>query len=247
MKLGVSISTLIVALAVASAAPALADGAAPGGSGATGAFVASAARYDQGMEAQAAQIFEAGHRFVGDVASGCGGVLKGIPQNPSFSQDIVIGQFEIATSAAYYIEALQPIRGLAAQVASERGKLSFPDPVLTWEVRTDATALPALLALHPPDVCADARALAAGDFKKITHAGREFAANVDAVLTAANTSPAKLLRRMRPYAPGAVSAGLKRLSTLGARVEAKTGLKHHFSRLQRTLFAGEPPADRTDG
>ncbi|HJZ35622.1 MAG TPA: hypothetical protein VJ204_05040, partial [Solirubrobacterales bacterium] len=176
----------------------------------------------------------------------CGGVLKGIPQNPSFSQDIVIGQFEIATSAAYYIDALQPIRGLAPQVASERGKLRFPDPVLTWEVRTDATALPALLALHPPDVCADARALAAGDFKKITHAGRRFAANVDAVLTAANTAPSKLLRRMRPYAPGAVAVGLRRLATLETKVEAKTGLKHHFSRLQRTLFAGEPPADRKD-
>jgi hypothetical protein len=246
MTRGLAILTSVVALALATATPALATGHAPGAAGATNAFVASAAHYDQGMEARAAEVFEAGHQFVGDVASGCGGVLKSIPQNPSFSQDIVIGQFEIATSAAYYIEALQPIRGLVAQVASERRKLRFPDPVLTWEVRTDATALPALLALHPPDVCADARALAAGQFKKITHAGREFAANVDAVLAAANTSPSKLLRRMRPYGPGAVTAGLRRLSTLDARVEAKTGLKHHFSRLQRTLFAGEPPADRKD-
>lgn len=246
MTRGFSIATLVVALALATAAPALATGEAPGGAGATRAFVASAARYDQGMETRASEIFEAGHQFVGDVASGCGGVLKSIPQNPSFSQDIVIGQFEIATSAAYYIEALQPIRGLATQTAAERQQPRFPDPVLTWEVRTDATALPALLALHPPDVCADGRALAAGHFKKITHAGREFAANVDAVLTAANTSPSKLLRRMRPYAPGAVTAGLKRLAMLDTQVEAKTGLKHHFSRLQRTLFAGEPPAERKD-
>jgi hypothetical protein len=241
-----SFSTLVVVLALATAAPALASAPAPGGAGATDAFVASAARYDRGLEAQASEIFEAGHQFVGEVASGCGGVLKGIPQNPSFSQDIVIGQFEIATSAAYYIDALQPIRGLAARVASERGKLRYSDPVLTWEVRTDATALPALLALHPPDVCADARVLAAGNFKKITHAGRQFAANVDAVLTAADTAPSKLLRRMRPYAPGTVTAGLRRLATLATRVETKTGLKHHFSRLQRTLFAGRPPAERKD-
>jgi hypothetical protein len=107
-------------------------------------------------------------------------------------------------------------------------------------VRTDATALPALLALRPPDVCADARALAANHFKKISGAGRRFAANVDTVLTAATTAPSKLLRRMRPYAPGTVAAGLKRLAALDARVEAQTGLKHHFSRLQRTLFAGRP-------
>jgi hypothetical protein len=245
MKQCALLTVAIALLAAASPALGATDPAATAGDAAAArAYIASAARYDLQLARHGRSIRTAENRLIAQVASGCAGVLSRIPDQPRMAQDLAIGQFEIATSAAFYIQSLQPIRGLATRTAADRQSLRFANPALTWEVRSDASALSALLALTPPNVCANARALANSHFTKITRTGHRFIANVASLLAAATTPPTKLLRRMRSYAPADVAAGLKRLSQLDKNVQRQTGLKHRFRTLQRILFAKTPARSR---
>jgi len=83
-------------------------------------------------------------------------------------------------------------------------------------VHGSTAAYAATLALHPPDVCADARRLHANNFTKITAAGTRFVSDV-VTLAGGQSSPAALMRRMRAYAPAAVTSALRRLKALNDR------------------------------
>ncbi len=85
---------------------------------------------------------------------------------------------------------------------------------MQFEVGFYASATPAYLALRPPDLCADARALAASNFTKLTPAGNAFWRDLSTLLAPAAVPSATLLPLMRPYAPAAVAAALKRLPVL---------------------------------
>ena len=91
-------------------------------------------------------------------------------------------KFGSEVGAALEIDALQPIRGVLQRVGTFQERLRFSDPVLQWEVGVDAAATPAYLAIDVPDVCADARALAATRFTKLTPPGSGSCRRVDAAV-----------------------------------------------------------------
>jgi hypothetical protein len=223
-----------VASASAATAPAQRDAAS------TKAFIASAERLDAGEIKRIPAITAREAAFVAHVSSACPTVLAGTPTHGDAAQQLALTKFASELGAALEIDALQPVRSLIARIGTLQARLRFSDPVLQWEVGIDASATPAYLAIRPPDMCADARALAASQFTKLTPAGERFVQDVSAVVFAASAPPKGLLRRMRPYAPAPVAAALRRLPVLQHRFDTPLQLTRHATEISHALFGPSP-------
>jgi hypothetical protein len=202
----------------------------------TKAFIASAERYDV-LEAKRIPAINAlQNAYLAHVSSACPDALAGAPALGSSVQRVGLLKFRTEAGAALEIAALQPIRAITDRIAAVQERLRFSDPFVQFEVGFYASATPAYLALAPPDLCADARALAASDFKKLTPAGNVFWRDVATLLGPASAPPTMLLPRMRAYAPAAVAEALKRLPVLQRRFDQPLALGKHLEALLRSVF-----------
>ena len=174
------------------------------------------------------------------LSTACPAVLAGAPTRGSATQQLALTAFATELGAELEIDALQPVRGLEQRIGTLQERLRFSDPVLQWEVGVDALAPPAYLAIRPPDLCADARALTASQFTKLTPAGDRFVQDVSAVVFAASTPPEALLRKMRAYAPAPVAVALKRLPVLQRRFDQPLQLAHHATEIMNALSETHP-------
>jgi hypothetical protein len=202
----------------------------------TEAFIASAERYDV-LEARRIPAINAlQNAYLAHVSSACPRALAGAPALGSSAQRVALIEFRAEAGAALEIDALQPIRGITHRIAELQERLRFSDPALQFEVGFYASATPAYLALRPPDLCADARALAASDFTRLTPAGNAFWRDVSTVLVPASAPSTTLLGQMRAYAPTAVAAALKRLPVLQRRFDQPLAIGTHLQALLRSVF-----------
>jgi hypothetical protein len=229
-----AVALVMLALGVMAASA----GAAPGrpDAAATKAFIASAERYDAGEIKRIPAITAREAAFVARESSVCPGVLAGTPTHLSSTQDLALTEFGTEVGAALEIDALQPVRGLTERIGALQERLRFSDPVLRWRVGVDASATTAYLAIRLPDLCADARALAASQYTKLTPAGERFAQDALGVLGPASAPPEGLLRQMRAYAPGPVAAALKRLPVLQRRFDQTLQLRRHANAILNAVF-----------
>ena len=174
------------------------------------------------------------------VSSACPQALAGAPALGSSGQRVGLLKFRAEAGAALEIDALQPVRALTDRIAAIQERLRFSDPFVQFEVGFFASATPAYLALRLPDLCAEARALAASDFTKLTPAGNTFWRDLSTLLRPASVPSTTLLPLMRPYAPAAVAAALKRLPALQRRFDQPLQLSRHSNAILKALFAGLP-------
>jgi hypothetical protein len=224
--------TAVIAVGAAAAAPRVTKQ----DTASTEAFIGSSERYDL-LEAKRIPAITAREAtFVTQASSGCPAALAGAPVKGTIDQQVGMLGFSIELGAALEIDALQPIRPLTQRIAASQGRLRFSDPVVQFEVGYYGSATPAYLALRPPDLCADARALAASGFTKLTPAGDQFVKDVTTLVDAASAPPTKLLPQMRTYAPAAVARALKRLPVLQRRFDAPLGLSAHADAIMRALL-----------
>jgi len=237
-----ALTVVLVAVMLALGVVAVSAVAAPGrrDAASTKAFIASAERLDTGEIKRVPAITAREAAFVTRVSSACPTVLAGAPTHVSPAQRLALLRFGVELGAALEIDALQPVRGLTDRIGTLQERLRFSDPVLQWQVGVDASATPAYLAIRLPDLCADARALVASQFTKLTPAGKRFVQDVSAVVFDASAPPASLLRRMRAYAPGPVAAALKRLPALQRRFDTPLQLTRHSNAIMSALFGGTP-------
>ena len=181
--------------------------------------------------------------YVAQVSSACPGALAGAPVLGSSEQRLGLLKFRAEAGAALEIDALQPIRPVTDRIAAVQERLRFSDPFVQFEVGFYASATPAYLALRPPDPCADAQALAASDFTKLTPAGNLFWRDLSTLLRPASVPSTTLLPLMRPYAPAAVAAARKRLPTLQRRFDLPLQLRRHSDAMLKAVFGSSslPP------
>ncbi len=102
----------------------------------------------------------------------------------------------------------------------------------------DGTARLAYLDLRSPNLCADARRLAASHFTEVTASGTRFVRDASRLFPLAAAPPSGLVRLMRPYAPAQASAALKRLPQLQRALDDKLVFGRHLRALLRAL--GDP-------
>jgi hypothetical protein len=240
----VALSAGVLALGVAPGVASAVAAAVPTGTrqdaASTKAFIASAERYDVGEIKRIPAITAGETAFVARVSTACPAVLAGAPKLGTPAQNLGLTAFGTELGAALEIDALQPVKRLTQRIGTLQERLRFSDPVLQWEVGVDASATPVYLAIRPPDLCADARALAASQFTKLTPAGDRFVHAVSAVVFVASAPPEALLREMRGYAPGPVATALKRLPALQHRFDQPLQLAHHSTEIMNALSETHP-------
>ena len=202
----------------------------------TKAFIASAERYDV-LEAKRIPAINARQdAYVAQISSACPGTLTGAPTLGSPQQRVGLLKFRAEAGAVLEIDALQPVRAVTDRIATVQERLRFSDPFVQFEVGFYASATPAFLALRLPDLCADARALAASDFTKLTPAGDAFWSDLSTLLRPASVPSTALLPLMHEYAPAAVASALKRLPALQRRFDQPLQLRRHSNAILKALF-----------
>jgi hypothetical protein len=211
------------------------------------AFVRSELKIDQATVAHSTAEQAAGRAYVASVAAACPDSTLTIPTKLGTKKGVVLIGFLLEVASSYETQVLAPIRPAVGRIASVQQRLRFSDPTLQWQVHGSTSALAAMLSLTPPDLCADARQLASSHLTKLTPASTRFIKNMSPLLAGqvGSASPGALMRRMRPYAPGAVTAGLKRFKTLDKQISHR----HIFRSANRlfTLFFGKTKGFGTDG
>jgi hypothetical protein len=200
----------------------------------TKAFIGGALGVDRAMLAHGPAELAAGSAYAASVGGDCGSVRLQLPRKTGAERVLVLLQFAVEVGAAYDDVTLTSVRPAIDRIAHADEQLRFSDPALEWTVHGSTPALAALLALRPPDICADVRRLQATKFKQMTPAGRRFSKDA-LTLIAGQSAPGALIRRMRSYAPAAAATGLQRLKTLDHRV-AQLPVARVELKLLRELF-----------
>jgi hypothetical protein len=215
----------------------------------TKAFIALQERLDTDSARSTPAITPREKAYVAQAKSDCPDALTGIAKKAKANQVRALGLFIIESSTGLEIDALAPVAALTDRIAAQQQRLRFSDPALQWQVQVNASAQRAYLGLRPPELCADARALAASHFTNITPAGARFAEDAVTLIPSASVPPAQLARMMHRYAPGAVAVALKRLPKLQATLDRKLAFASHYRALLRALGASrlEPTASARPG
>lgn len=207
----------------------------------TKGFIAGELAIDQATIAHGPAELAAGQMYVASIDSACGDVRLQLPRRLVLRHTSTFLKFVVEVSAAFDDAALPSVRPAVDRIARANEHLRFSDPALEWTVHGSTPPLAALLALRPPDICADVRRLQATNFKQLTPAGRRFSKDALA-LVSGGSSPGALIRRMRAYAPAAVATGLQRLKALNHRV-ARLPVARVEIKLLRKLFGKAAPAE----
>jgi hypothetical protein len=229
---------LVGLLSAGSAAAAMP--VAPQDTASTRAFIGGELAIDRATLAHGPAELAAGQAYVASIDGDCGDVRL-LPRKLVLRQTATFLKFIVEVSAAFDDVALTSVRPTIDRIARADEHLRFSDPALEWTVHGSTPALAALLALRPPDICADVRRLQATNFQQITPAGRRFSKDALTLITG-GSSPGALIRRMRAYAPTAVATGLQRLKTLNHRV-ARLPVARAEIKLLRKLLGKATPAE----
>ena len=196
-------------------------------------FLADATRYLQVSVSHHSQLEAAVRRFIEHIRSSCPSVLanapapivehalgappskegmEGTPAQRSTSQTFLtmaLGELQIAHAA--------PIRGPALGFATRLVRQRWTNPAIARAVADYGHSLLAILALSPPDFCAEARASAATGFAFAAPEATQFAGAFRAAKQ--GRSLAELANLMRPFlSPGEVKT-LARFQGLWSHTE----------------------------
>lgn len=201
----------------------------------TKAYIALQELSDTSAIRAASSVNAAENAVVGEARTNCPNVLKGVPKKANRRQFRPIAQFLTEALFVLDIKQLAPVRGISDRIGREQQQLQFSDPALQWQVDVGGSALLAFVRLPPPDLCTDARVLAASHFTKLTAAGTRFVKAASTLFPQAAAEPTRLVRLMRPYAPEAVATALKRLAALQHAVDHKLAFNRHLRALLRAV------------
>jgi hypothetical protein len=230
---GVFVVTLLLGAAVvASATPASAVTTRDAAS--TKAFIALQERYDIDTIRAAPAVNTAEHAFAAHVRAGCLGVLAHLPKKLSNRQSKAMAGFVLESFLALQINAFAPVRTVADRITARQRRLRFSDPALQWQVGVNGAGIAAYFALRPPGLCTDGRLLERSSFTRITSAGTRFVLT-GVTLGLSATTPSRLVRMMRSYAPAATATALKRLPELQVQLNRAIPIAAQSRALLRIL------------
>ena len=118
---------------------------------------------------------------------------------------------------------IDPIRSAEQRAIRAIAPLRWTSATLNRQVAAFVQQGRAALALHPPDVCAQARAAAASGFARVPPATTTFLAHYRAALPASAPSVVDLANSMKPSADSQARAAIGQLASLEGRVSKAFG------------------------
>jgi len=233
----------------------------PEDAAATSTYLTDVNGFGQMLLANAPKSAEALDGLATGLEGECPGVLSGAPNTSLLSDFSPSGSTALGEALRTQRQAddlkaelvsamsrtyLQPDEGAAALLIASLNTLQWSNPALTATVHGKAAAQREVLETPPPDVCADMRAWAAGDYKTLPTGTTEFLARreakrartgtedtsgaIEALLTSyENTEDAALARRAKMLEREFVTVADGTLSNVEARIETALGIHSALS------------------
>jgi hypothetical protein len=154
-------------------------------------------------------------RLLGKVRGECPRAAAGSPEDPSAEQlsNEVVGAMTIA--------ALRPAGGAIRAFVRAVAPLRWSNPQLTRQAAAYARKLKALVALEPPDLCADVRAWSAGGFHALPATTTQFDLLFTRVDVTLGEVPTRLFEPYERSSERAIIARTKRLEDQLTEAEAR--------------------------
>lgn len=217
--------SLAVALSAGTeTAPAKSTGVKPADIAATRAYLLAVHEFRQATKGDGSADQAGVHALVEHVSSQCPNVLAGMPASTTLleiSQEILL---EVTHTFA------QPQRNARIAFAKKVQRLRWSNRKLTYYIRGSAAEERANAELVAPEVCSDARALAASGFQTVSASTTRF-------LRQANAADSKVVIVVKPGESGELDEVIRKMLKPYERPDEKALIPRPLSKRERE--AGE--------
>jgi hypothetical protein len=191
----------------------------------TSKFVAASARVERVTLASLRQEQAAVNALISHVKSTCPGAVPASLRTGTAAQQRAWEALTGEAQAELTLALIDPVRPAEHRAIAAIAPLRWTSATLNRQIATFAQEGRAALALHPPDVCDQARAAAASGFAVVPPATTTFIRRYRAALPGSAPTAVDLADKMKPLDPQA-RAAIAKLASLEGRVSRALG---HFT------------------
>jgi hypothetical protein len=207
-------------------------------SSSTSKFVAASSRVDRLVLARASQEQASVNAFVTHIQSACPGIVPASIKTGTAAQQRAWRALSSEALGEFGLALIDPVRAAEKRALRAIAPLRWTSATVNRQVAAYAQELRATLALHPPDICAQAKAMASTGFAAIPPATTTFLRRARAATPDSALSAMELADKMKPLADPPARAAIGQLASLEGRVNR--AIKHFvlpaLGRLERVLF-----------
>jgi len=195
-------------------------------------FLSDAIALDRTLIIHRTERQAAANAFVNQIAPTCPDALVNDPiVGGTQAQGRTFETLDLEANIELNLAALDPVRSRATALVHELANLRWSRPKISRAVAAYRAALSAVLALEPPNFCADASASAANQFASAPSEASQFVQGFMAVPRSAHGGLVQIAEMMRPLLATNQQTSLTRLKNLQARQEKLSSLEPAVERL----------------
>jgi hypothetical protein len=187
-------------------------------SSSTSKFVAASLQPVRAALAKQSQEHAAVNALISHVQSVCPGAVPTILETGTQAQRRTWGAFSAEALAEFSLALIDPTRSAEQRAIRAIAPLRWTSAALNRQVAAFVRSGRGLLALHPPDICAQAQAAAANGFSVVPPATATFIHRYGAAAPASAPTVVGLAGKMKPLADPQALAGVEQLARLEARL-----------------------------
>jgi hypothetical protein len=206
-------------------------------SSSTSKFVAATSGAVHAELAGQGKLEAAVNALISHVQSGCPGAVPASLKTGTAAQRRTAEALSFEAGAELTLALIDPVRSAEQRAIRVIAPLRWTSATLNGEVSAFVRQGRAALALHPPDICAQAKAAAVSGFAVVPPATTTFLRHYGAALPSSAPTAIDLADKMKPLADAQGPVAIGQLASLEGRVSHALG---HFTfsaldRLSRAL------------
>ncbi len=205
-------------------------------SSSTSKFVAASSRLVRAALAKQGQLEAAANALIGHVQSTCPSAVPASLKTGTAAQQRAWEALSGEALAELTLALIDPVRPAEQRAIAAIAPLRWTSATLNRQIAAFAQEGRAALALHPPDVCDQARTAAASGFAVVPPATTTFIRRYRAALPSSAPTAVDLADKMKPLADAQGRVAIGQLASLEGRVSHALG-HFTFSALDRLSSA----------
>lgn len=183
----------------------------------TATFVSAATRAEHIAIARVGREKASADALIEHVESKCPGSVPASLATGTLAQQLTLGAFEDAATFELGLAEVRPLRSVARIEFERTAPLRWTSADLNRRVAVFVREGREVLALHTPDLCAQARTAAQSGFTVVPALTRAFIARFQRASPDSAPTDNGLAQRMKPFATLAELEAIKRLNRLDAK------------------------------
>jgi hypothetical protein len=206
-----------VAAALMLALPATALATSLDGSS-TSKFVVASLRPVRASLSKQSQEHAAANALISRIQSACPGAVPASLATGSGAQRQTWGAFSVEALGEFSLALIGPVLPAERRAIREIAPLRWTSAALNRHVAAFVRSARGLLALHPPDICVQAKTAAATGFAVVPPATAAFSRRYTAAASASAPTAVELADKMKPLADPHALAAIGQFARLEARL-----------------------------